>query len=150
MLVVTDSYKQDWTTKIERRIETEDAMEILGANFGFLGLSDVTVTKEEIKEKLRLFNPDKVYAPSGSHQHHAWVGEVALELWPKKTRIYTTYDKHEFHVKGDEVIWPTDEEKRLKNEALDCYKSQLVKNAPHFDAVRGGCEYLDECLENYS
>lgn len=143
MVIVTDSYKQTWTNKLERRIETSDAMEIVGANYGFLGLSDVSTTFDEIKEALKIFNPDVVYAPSGSHQHHDWVGRAAKELWPDKTKIYTTYTKTDLHVHGMEVIWPTEEEKELKARMLSCYKSQLVKNAPHFEAVLGGCEYFD-------
>jgi hypothetical protein len=88
------------------------------------------------------WKPTLCYAPSGLHKHHEMIGRLAKELYPSVT-IYTTYNGNEYLVKGKVVIFPGKREINLKNKMLDCYKSQLIKNAPHFEAVRGQPEYYE-------
>ena len=140
VVVVFDSYIQDWTTKEERRKETEEAMKMLGAEVMFLGLNDKTATEEDVKQALAKLPDAEVFAPTGSHKHHNMIGRLAERRW-KTVVLYTTYDGDALHVKGRVEIVPTKKEIEVKNKALDCYKSQLIKNKPHFDAVRGGNEY---------
>jgi len=142
VVVVYDSYVQDWCTKEERRKETEQAMELLGAKVIFLGLDDRECDYKKTKKEMTGFSSDVIFAPSGSHKHHELVGRIAKELWNNPI-IYTTYNGNEYLVKGSITITPTEEEKELKNKALDCYKTQLGKNAPHFEAVRNQPEYYE-------
>lgn len=140
VIVCFDSYIQNWTNWRERRKESEEAMKILGAKVEFLGLSDKDDTEKDLKGAMSYYHPDKVWASTGSHKHHRWVGRIAKELWPNCI-LYTTYEKGNLHVKTENEIAPSMGELVLKDLALDCYKSQLEKNAPHFEAVRGGPEY---------
>ena len=140
VVVVFDSYIQNWTTKEIRRQETREAMKILGAEVMFLGLNDKTATEEDVKQALAKLPDAEVFAPTGSHKHHDMLGKLADKRW-ETVVLYTTYVGNNYHVKGKVEITPTRKEIELKNKALDCYKSQLVKNRPHFDAVRGGKEY---------
>lgn len=140
VLVCFDSYIQEWTSWEERRKESEKAMDILGVKVDFLGLSDKDDTREDLLEAMSYYRPDVVWASGGSHKHHQWVGEIARELWPHSI-LYSTYDGDDLHVKTGIKIIPSRNEVELKNRALDCYRSQLEKNKPHFDAVRGGKEY---------
>jgi len=140
VVVCFDSYIQKWTNWKERQKESERAMGILGAEVEFLGLSDKDDNEKDLKEAMSYYKPDIAWASTGSHKHHEWVGEVAEKLW-KNVILYPTYEGGDFHTKGRIVITPTEEEIELKNEALDCYKSQLVKNKQHFDAVRGKPEW---------
>ena len=140
VIVCFDSYIQEWTTWQERRRESKEAMKILGAEVDFLALSDKDDTKEDLIEAMKCYEADKIWACTGSNIHHKWLGEVAKGLWPDCT-LCTTYEGNNLHVKTKWELHPTKKEIRLKNLALDCYKSQLEKNKPHFDAVRGGGEY---------
>lgn len=143
VVIVTDSFKQPWTNWITRRNETLKAAKILGVEVCFLGIPDKDLTEEILQEKLQYFLPERVFAPTGSHKDHDLVRKVAKELWGDKVNYYTTYEGTNYHIaRGFEVV-PTIEEIELKNKALDCYTSQLTKNAPHFDAVRGKSEYYD-------
>ena len=142
VVVVFDSYIQDWCTKEERRQESINALQLLKISPIFLGLNDKTATETEVREALAMFKPDVCYAPSGSHKHHEMIGRLAKELY-KNVMIYTTYDGNDYLVKGQTTIYPDKDEIDLKNKMLDCYKSQLVKNAPHFEAVRGQPEYYE-------
>ena len=140
VIVCFDSYIQDWTNWEERREESKQAMSILGAKVDFLGLSDKDDTRDDLVDALKDYKADKIWACTGSHKHHKWLGEIARELWPDCT-LCSTYEGDNLHVETDWEIIPTLREMELKELALDCYKSQLEKNKPHFDAVMGGSEY---------
>ena len=140
VIVCFDSYIQDWTNWEERREESKQAMSILGAKVDFLGLSDKDDTRDDLVDALKDYKADKIWACTGSHKHHKWLGEIARELWPDCT-LCSTYEGDNLHVETEWEITPTLLEMELKESALDCYKSQLEKNKPHFDAVMGGSEY---------
>jgi len=141
VVVVYDSYVQDWVTTEERREETAKAMAVISRPYSFIGLNDKTATRDDTYGALSEFTPDVVYAPTGSHKHHTWLGEIARELWGDKVILYTTYETSPDLVIGSVEIKPTDDEIATKNAMLDCYVSQLEKNKPHFDAVRNRSEY---------
>lgn len=140
VVICFDSYVQDWVDWKTRRRESEEAVKILGSKVVFLGLNDKTATKSDLKKALKKFKPDKVWAATGSHKHHKWLGEVATELFPQ-CRLYSTYEGNNYLVETNWEILPDETEILLKNSALSCYKSQLGKNRPHFDAVIGRSEY---------
>ena len=158
VIIVTDGYIQmkrghETITPELRKLETIHAMEILGANVEFLGISDLSLECEDLKEKLYNLNPDIVYAPypNSVNEQHNLVGNVAYELWGKRVKFYSTYTKQKEYTKetlapkGDIEIKPTAEEMELKNRALDCYESQIRLCNLHFLAVRNKSEYL--CLK---
>jgi LmbE family N-acetylglucosaminyl deacetylase len=140
VVIVFDSYIQYWTTNVERRQESIKALSLLGITPIFLGLNERTSTEDDVRKALMKLKPNHCYAPSGSHHHHQLIGKLAQELYNNVT-IYTTYEGTNYLVEGKVKITPTIEEINLKNKMLDCYKSQLIKNAPHFEAVRGKPEY---------
>jgi hypothetical protein len=43
--------------------------------------------------------------------------------------------------KGSKEIIPTEYERKTKNQALECYQSQLKMNWPHFQAVINHSEF---------
>jgi LmbE family N-acetylglucosaminyl deacetylase len=150
VLIITDGWIQflrgDPITAIQRRKETERAMAILKCPVEFLGIKDTELTANNLRESLEPYRVyDKIYIPAvqGGNSQHDLVGLVAGELF-RVFRRYTTYTKTELWPKGTEEIIPTQEEKDLKNKALDCYQSQIRLGAtrPHFDAVSGKSEWL--------
>ncbi len=150
VVVVTDSWIQleraDRITAGQRRRETIDAMRLLGAPVEFLGIRDTELTRSGLTAKLRGYHPDKVYAPlpNSKNQQHSIVGEVAHELWPGKVIFYSTYTHRSLTPEGEIEIIPKPEEIRLKDRALNCYRSQIKINSAHFSAVRGRSEFLND------
>lgn len=151
IIVCTDVYlhKKHNITPEQRILETLDAMSILGGKVIFLHIKDTELTEEILIQKLNNFSkPDLVYAPAiqEGHEHHDLVGYIAKELYDNVIH-YATYTKDSLSPvqKGNKSIQkeikPTLPEMELKNRALDCYKSQLKINKPHFDAVRNQPEY---------
>lgn len=148
VVVVTDSWIQfnrgEKCTADERWEETVSAMAILGAPVYRIGLRDDIVYEDLIKYELSKFRGfDEVFAPAiqGGNIHHDEIAKVAKEIWPNVTQ-YTTYTKTELWTSGNREIVPTEYEKEIKNRALQCYKSQLGINAPHFEAVKGKSEWI--------
>lgn len=152
VLVVLDSYIQPNRGEIgcdapTRAGETLAANRILGCETIRLNLRDDIATQEEIQEELTVYRDqyDIVYAPAyqSGNIHHDMVNLSAYRVFGNKVIEYTTYTKTELWTKGNVEIVPTEEELRLKNEALDCYKSQISINLPHFQAVYGKSEWLN-------
>lgn len=148
VIVVTDSWIQfnrgDKNTADERWQETLNAMEILGAASYRVGIRDDILYDGVVKSALKKFSGfDTVYAPAiqGGNVQHDLIGQIAKEIWPN-VKQYTTYTKTELWTKGNIEIIPTTEEINIKNRALQCYKSQLGINAPHFEAVKGKSEWI--------
>lgn len=147
VIIVTDGYAHQERFGLpigQRRSESIEAMKVLGAEIMFLGISDIELTHDGLNEELKKLNPEKVYAPAimvnGNCQHNI-VGIVAKQLWGDKVTFYSTYTIDDLTPRGNIEIKPTEEEMRLKNEALSKYKSQLRLNKAHFDAVRDKSEY---------
>ena len=158
VVIATDGYAQMERSHKEitpelRKNETLCAMKILGAEVEFFGIRDTLINHESLKRKLATFNPEIVYAPypNSVHEQHNLVGNMAYELYGNRVKFYATYTKQEVYnietlaPKGDIEIKPTKEEMELKNQALDCYKSQIRLCNEHFIAVRNKSEYL--CLK---
>jgi len=151
VLMVTDSYIQfnrgDRITAEQRRQETINALKILGCPVFFAGLRDDTLSEE----KLRLLFPNfvgfkKIYAPAiheNGNFHHNMIGKVAKEFFEVTT--YTSYNRTNLWINGTREIKPTQIEIDIKNQALNCYTSQinLPSTAPHFIAVRGRSEWYE-------
>ncbi len=151
VIVVTDGYIQyergDLGCSAEvRRQETINAMAISGCPVVFLGIKDTELTEDILRERLKGFNPEKIYVPAiqGGNRQHDLVATVAMELFGLKCEHYAGYTKTELYTTGNVEIKPTQQEIDIKNKMLDCYKSQLELAAtrPHFDAVRGQSEWL--------
>lgn len=154
VVVVTDSYKQakrgqDITWQ-QRRIETTEAMRILGAAVMFLGIPDDELTYPsclvalkgvywKVPTTSRL--PACVFAPAcqGGNAEHDLISNVCSEIW--EPILYATYAKDEWFTPIEGMaIHQTEVEAASKRKALACYKSQHFQ--PHFKAVEGQPEYL--------
>lgn len=148
VVICTDSYIQyergDQITAEQRRNETREAMRILDAPVIFLGIKDTELTGDKLEEVLKYFKADVVYAPAiqGGNAQHDIVGQVAKLVFPNVIQ-YTTYTRDVLWTQGSQEIIPTQSERIKKNQALDCYKSQinLGSTAPHFTAVRQKSEF---------
>lgn len=136
--------KRGQATKRERLSEAHEVMSLLGLNYDTLNILDDELTEEKLTVELKRLVPlyESVYAPAieGYQKQHDLVGKVAGALWDNVTH-YMTYTKEDLHTKGETAITPTQEEKDLKNKMLDCYRSQIKINLPHFAAVRNLPEY---------
>lgn len=132
-----------------RNREAIEAAKIAGCPIVFLNIRDTELTEEILRDRLKGFNPETVYIPAqhenGNPQHNL-IGKVALELFGhKKCEQYCTYVRGDFNiVKGSYEVKPIHNEARLKNQALDCFKSQLAlpSTRPHFESVRNRSEWL--------
>ena len=152
VLICTESYIQPnrgdlGCTEEIRKQETINAMAILKCPVVFLGIKDTELSETNFKERIRPFVGmfEKIYAPyiQGGNSQHDIIGSVCREVFPSISR-YTTYTKTELWTKGDIEIVPTEEEKYLKTQALNCYKSQILlpSTRPHFEAVLNKSEWL--------
>lgn len=149
VVVVTDGYIQagrgERVAAMERRFETRQAMDILGCSVLFGGIRDTELTREALERAFKqLYTKDVVYAPKpypNGNPHHNLVGEVA-SLFPNVV-YYATYFKDNLYEIGDVEVKPTEEELRLKQQALQCYDSQLKlpSTRPHFEAVLNKSEW---------
>jgi LmbE family N-acetylglucosaminyl deacetylase len=98
VVVVYDSYTQfrrgDPITAHQRRKESIRAMEILGIDVAFCGLSDEGVDAEECAAALAPYrDAGKVWAPAfekDGNRHHNLIARVADSLFPQSQR-YLTY-----------------------------------------------------------
>lgn len=129
-----------------RRQETIEAMKIAGCPVVFLGIKDSELTEEILRERLKAFRPGVVYIPAlqGGNRHHDLVNKVGLELFGDKCESYCTYTKTELYTEGTREIKPTPAELIIKNNMLECYKSQLAlpSTLPHFRVVQNKSEWL--------
>jgi LmbE family N-acetylglucosaminyl deacetylase len=151
VLMVTDSWIQwnrgDGITAEQRRNETIAATKILGCPVFFAGLRDDTLSEEKLRLLFKDFkNFDKVYAPAiheNGNPHHNMIGKVAKEFFD--VTAYTSYSRTNLWINGKTEIDPTPKEVEIKNEALDCYISQinLPSTSSHFSAVRGRSEFYE-------
>lgn len=141
---ITDSYIQPARGEVgcdadTRRKETIEAMKIAGCPVVFLGIKDTELTEDILRERLKDFNPARVYAPAiqGGNAQHDMVGKVAKELFGDRCELYTTYTKTELYTTGNWEIKLSQAEKTLKTNMLNCYTSQLSLMAthPHFIAM---------------
>jgi LmbE family N-acetylglucosaminyl deacetylase len=150
VIIVTDSWRQfkrgerDITAEV-RREESRKAMQLLGCPVEFIGISDNKLVWENLCTALKQFDADVVYAPAiqGGNVHHDLIGCAALKYF-KNVIQYTTYSKDALYTEGETEIIPTAEERALKEQALLCYKSQIVyyKTSKHFEAVQGKNEWI--------
>lgn len=148
VLTVTDSWIQSNRGEVcsadDRWNEDVEAMKILNCPIIRLGLRDDLLIEDHLKQAfIRFVNFDRIYVPAlqGGNSQHDMIGRVATAIFGIKCIYYPTYTKSELYTIGGFEIVPTIEEIELKNKALDCYKSQIKINGPHFDAVRGKSEW---------
>lgn len=129
-----------------RRQETIDAMKIAGCPVVFLGIKDTELSEEILRERLKAFRPGVVYIPAaqGGNQQHDLVNKVCIELFGDKCKQYMGYSKTELYTKGSVEIKPTQVELEMKNQMLNCYRSQIALEStyPHFIAVQNRSEWL--------
>jgi LmbE family N-acetylglucosaminyl deacetylase len=136
---------------MDRAMETFEACKILGCEVFRMGRRDDYLPAEpswyiaaDDLARVGWGQIERIYAPAvqrGNHHHDA-LAFGAMAHWGNKVIQYTTYTKTQLYTEGDIEVVPTLEELELKNRALDCYRSQIRINRPHFDAVRGKSEWL--------
>lgn len=129
-----------------REAETAAAMAILGCDdYHFLRVQCDHPDWVYLSEVLASFDPTHVWAPlpeDDGHYHHNGVGRLALELWPDRITLYSTYTM----TGGRSTVGtpvPTDPGwDVLKRKALDCYVSQQARKGtrPHFEQPLGEYE----------
>jgi LmbE family N-acetylglucosaminyl deacetylase len=153
VVIVFDSHVQearglrvDWK---QRRHETRKALDILGGQVCYLGLSDADpgVTEAVIREALfktlgRLSEP--VFAPASEEAGHAQHNMVAEATAFPGVRRYLTYTARGKSIVGRPVPIESPDWIRRKLEALACYTSQFSLDPrmgcyPHF--LRDQTEY---------
>lgn len=149
VIIVTDGEKHLYKYGLpieQRRQESIEAMQILGASVMFLNIPETKLTEEILTERLKYIKPEGfIYAPAvdpeGNFDHNV-VGAVADKLWGSKVVHYSTYKLSDLTPQGDIELHFNPEERAKKELALNKYTSQLTYNRPHFDAVKDKCEYL--------
>jgi len=153
VIVVYDGYLQgargESVTFSNRRLETREAVRILGASVRFLGFDDRTDTDpcrlvsalSEFKDGSMVWYPE---VETGGHHQHNLVGKVCREIFrPAVSMRYLTYTSEGKSCSGKEVACSTEEIIR-KWKALGCYASQIdIPNCrPHF--LRDQREYIND------
>jgi LmbE family N-acetylglucosaminyl deacetylase len=130
VLIVYDSYVQfhrgDRITAQQRRKESSRAVEILGTEVAFCGLSDESVDAKECSAALTQFaGAEEVWVPAfeqGGHRHHNLISKVADSIFPRARHYmtYTSAGKSRGNIVPVEPGWVL---KKLK--ALACYETQI-------------------------
>ena len=105
-------------------------MKILDAVIEFCHIPDKDFNESLCAEALQKFGqPDLVFAPlpnEGGNWMHDVTGQVADKLWPGRVQHYSTYTKDREYPAGKMPFPATDEMKRKKIAAIQCYKSQMA------------------------
>lgn len=137
VLIVTDDDRGKVSAET-RRQESRQAMKILGVDVRFLGIPESKLNLDVLKDRLHRYRHALAFIPAkqGGHPHHDIVADCMEDAIH-----YATYTKENLTPEGNVEVIPTNEEVRLKNLALDCYKSQFPWNKAHFDAVRNRSEW---------
>jgi LmbE family N-acetylglucosaminyl deacetylase len=145
VVVLTDSYIQyergeKQSHKDIRTAESAAAMKILSVDVVFSHVPDKDFNAELCEAALvpyatKLSTPqppglgyDMVFAPSaveGGNWMHDVTGQVADKLFPGIVTHYSTYTKTREYPAGHTLIFPSDEMKQKKLQAIACYKSQM-------------------------
>lgn len=153
VLIVTDSFIQaergDYGCDAEtRRNESISACAFLGCPVTFLGIRDTELTERVLRERLKNLEAETIYIPAyhenGNPQHNL-VNKVCTQLFPKeKIEQYCSYSKTDLLIQGNYEVKPTEEEKALKNKAMNFYVSQINLDtmASHFEYIRNQSEWL--------
>lgn len=139
-----------------RRGESVRGMAILGAEVDFFGIPDDELSIDKLASVLSEIAVDQaekgdpithVYAPAfymdGNQDHNA-VAMAAGKAFGDRLTYYATYRMEDLEPKGDVEIVPHPAERRLKEIALSQYKTQIMMNRPHFEAVKGKSEFYVE------
>ncbi len=158
VVIVTDAHIQSNRGEVgcdayTRAMETVKAHEILGVETCRLSIPD-SILEQEVNTLYKVFfmmkqlaTPERVYIPAhqGGNRQHDLVHMIAKQVFGKACIEYTTYTKTELWTTGNTEIVPTSVELKLKNEALECYVSQinLRSTRPHFEAVKDKSEWLN-------
>ena len=154
VIVLLDGVLHQKKFGIDHRVRQEESRagcELLGVPVYFAELTDEKPDYNKMIFALRLLGYpdwetkwDIIFAPAltGGNPNHDMVSKAATELWGDKVIYYGTYTRDNFSPDGEMAINPTEEERQLKEKVLQCYKSQIELNKPHFDAVKDKPEYL--------
>lgn len=110
-----------------RKKESMEAMKILGAEITFWDFKKL----EQYRDAVSV-----VYAPAleGGNKFHDEVSKKAKEIFgEEKVVYYSTYrNSKDIQPRGNVKIEITENMKRLKIEALKCYKTQILATPRHF------------------
>lgn len=156
VVIVTDGvqHQKKFGIKVEtRRDESMLGCLALGVDVDrihYMGLSDETVTQEEIEEGFRVLEKKYravtglVFAPTciGGNLQHDMVSIAAKNVWKDRVLYYGTYTRENFSPAGEMAIIGDVSERNIKDRALACYPSQIGINGQHFNAVKNVPEYL--------
>jgi len=152
VIVVTDgtTHQKRFGIPIEtRREESRQACKLMGVRVSFLGIPDDEVTPNRLLTAFKKLKEERdykaVYAPAieGGNATHDMVSDAAWIVWKKRVVFYSTYSKLRLFPRGGHALMPTDYEREIKDRVLECYKSQIGLNAPHFEAVRNVPEFYE-------
>ncbi len=130
----------------QRRLESGRAMHVFGLGVIFLGVPEEEMTVERIAREIGgWWDKDRAYVPAmqGGNPHHDMVCEAAQKVFNDRCLFYSTYTKDSLEPQGELELKPTELERKLKEQALQCYESQIKINPHHFEAVRGKSEFLN-------
>jgi LmbE family N-acetylglucosaminyl deacetylase len=115
-----------------REAETQRAMNILGCDWEQLPVSESRPSVDDLEAWLRRLRkqhqPERVWAPAvefNGHDHHNMVGQLAWDVFGVHVRPYMTYQRGSGRSKGKTVVIPSNGERSLKRDALQCYESQI-------------------------
>lgn len=152
IVVCTDGtlHEQKFGISVQtRRQESREAAKLFGVDIEFMGIREPDLTKEKVIEMLNIWYGYEdsigfVFAPTktGGSPHHDIISDAVTEWFSDSALYYGTYTRENFAPTGEMALYPTKEEKELKEKVLQCYVSQLGINKAHFDAVKDVPEYL--------
>jgi LmbE family N-acetylglucosaminyl deacetylase len=148
VLTVFDSHLQvqrghPECSAVARRREDIEAINLLGCNIAFSGISDALPIADQrplVDRALRHWNPAEVWLPAvedGGHEQHNLVGEVGLQVFQyAKVHRYLTYRRGVGRSTNGRPVMPTGKMVMAKLQALACYRTQIEIDRlgcwPHF------------------
>lgn len=152
VLIVTDSARQasKGITAEQRRLESQNALRILGAPIAFLGIPDQALEAFDLDTKLSLFLEDfgpftHVYFPGfekDGNVDHNLISTVAARKFAGSSTRYLTYTKAGKSRSATRVDFsPPWIQTKLK--ALACYRSQILEPSTLDHFLRDQYEYYE-------
>lgn len=129
----------------EREAETRAAMDILGAEVGFLRCRCVPADWDTLEQRLRHLDPEVVWAPlpeDDGQSGHNGVARLAIRLWPGRVAFYATYTGKGTKTRLAAPVPVEPGWAELKEQALACYQSQIDREGTRQHWEQGLDEYV--------
>lgn len=121
---------------VKRQVESMKAMDVVGCNYGMVGLNEQEIDKSMLEQRMelersRMTERYKVFAPAieiDGHIEHNMVSWFATKVFgADNVTHYMTYRRGHGRSRSDNEVEPEPGWRALKMQAMACYVSQIER-----------------------